>query len=220
MARPANADAEVTRHSLIDRRPSPLRPPRLSGASTRDLRAAGTRQRAPSTTTSAANEASTKPPSTRSIAASPTGARRRSLAGTSRSRPRRPSAASTSAARAERDGVRLLVREVLDLGRLDARSPRPSTSCPSSPRHPRPRALARRPPGAGARRRRRHRLYVSRYVVQDDRSLAAAFSVRSAKEAHARAVATLIHHRPRAASHAHCERETCPRIRPHVTPRA
>ena len=34
---------------------------------------------------------------------------------------------------------------------------------------------------------------MSRFVIQDDRSLAAAFGVRSAKQAHARVVATLAH---------------------------
>jgi AcrR family transcriptional regulator len=97
-----------------------------------------------------------------------------------------------AAARAERDGVRLLVRQVLDGGRLTART---------ESKHfvPELRQLARQTsvllgvPVAEARAAAVAISYLlSRYVVQDDDSLAVAFGVRSAKEAHARATATLI----------------------------
>lgn len=95
------------------------------------------------------------------------------------------------AARAERDGVRLLVRQVLDHGRLTART---------EAEHflPESRAIARQaaalfgvPPAQALAAAVAVSYLVSRYVVQDDASLAVAFGVRSARRAHACAVATL-----------------------------
>jgi AcrR family transcriptional regulator len=93
--------------------------------------------------------------------------------------------------RAERDGVRLLVREVLDHGRLE-----PFTETkhflPEIERATHMTAALAGVTSAQARAAAVAIGYLlSRYVVQDDRSLVAAFGVRSAKEAHARAVATL-----------------------------
>ncbi|MDB4969460.1 MAG: transcriptional regulator, TetR family [Myxococcales bacterium] len=94
-------------------------------------------------------------------------------------------------ARAERDGVRLLVRQVLDHGRLTPRT---------ESKHfvPELRQLARQTSlllGVSVERARSAAVAVSyllsRYVIQDDDSLTVAFGVRSVKEAHARAIATL-----------------------------
>jgi AcrR family transcriptional regulator len=96
-----------------------------------------------------------------------------------------------AAARAERDGVRLLVRQVLDHGRLTAHT---------EAKHfvPELRQIARQAsallgvPVAQARAAAVAVSYLlSRYVVQDDASLAVAFGVRGARQAHACAIATL-----------------------------
>ena len=96
------------------------------------------------------------------------------------------------AARAERDGIRLLVRQVLDGGRLTphteakhflpqlelaARTAAALVGC--TPAHARAAAVT-----LG--------YLVSRYVIQDERSLAAAFGVRSKAAARARVIATLV----------------------------
>jgi AcrR family transcriptional regulator len=95
-------------------------------------------------------------------------------------------------ARAERDGVRLLVREVLDHGRL-----RPFTEnkhfFPEIEHATEATAGLLGIPPAQARTATVAIGYMlSRFVVQDDKSLVAAFGVRSVKEAHARAIHTLI----------------------------
>jgi hypothetical protein len=96
-----------------------------------------------------------------------------------------------SAARAERDGVRLLVREVLDLGHLT-----PFTESkhylPELADATRTTAQLLGVPVEQARTAALTMGYIiSRFVIQDDRSLATAFNVRSFKEAHARVVETL-----------------------------
>lgn len=97
-----------------------------------------------------------------------------------------------AAARAERDGVRLLVREVLDLGHLT-----PFTES----KHYLPelaeatRATARLL-GVADKTARTAAVtlgyMISRFVIQDDKSLVTAFQARSVKEAHAHVVATLV----------------------------
>ncbi|HXU68086.1 MAG TPA: TetR family transcriptional regulator [Polyangia bacterium] len=97
-----------------------------------------------------------------------------------------------AAARAERDGVRLLVREVLDLGHLT-----PFTESkhylPELADATRNTARLIGVPAETARTAAIAMGYmISRYVIQDDKSLVTAFGVRSVKEAHARVVTTLV----------------------------
>lgn len=97
-----------------------------------------------------------------------------------------------AAARAERDGVRLLVREVLDLGHLT-----PFTESkhylPELADATRNTARLIGVPAETARTAAIAMGYmISRYVIQDDKSLVTAFGVRSVKEAHARVVSTLV----------------------------
>ena len=95
------------------------------------------------------------------------------------------------AARAERDGVRLLVREVLDGGRLrpetEAKHFLPSLGAVAG--------LAASTLGCAPAQARAAIValgyLVSRYVIQDDASLKIAYGVRSSAEAHAQVVATL-----------------------------
>jgi AcrR family transcriptional regulator len=96
-----------------------------------------------------------------------------------------------AAARAERDGVRVLVRQILDHGRLTART---------EARHFLPELdklarVAARLFGCTPARARSAAValsyLVSRYVIQDDGSLMAAFAVREPAHAHQRVVATL-----------------------------
>ena len=94
-------------------------------------------------------------------------------------------------ARAERDGVRLLVREVLDHGHLT-----PFTEAthflPEIDRAAGAAAVLLGVPPARARTAAVTIGYLlSRFVIQDDKSLVTAFGVRTVKEAHARVVATL-----------------------------
>ena len=96
-----------------------------------------------------------------------------------------------SIARSERDGVRLLVREVLDHGRL-----KPFTESKNFlPEVERATQMTAGLLGISPAQARTAAVTVgyllSRFVIQDDRSLVAAFGVRSVKEAHARAVQTL-----------------------------
>ncbi len=94
-------------------------------------------------------------------------------------------------ARAERDGVRLLVRQVLDHGRLTAHT-EAKHFLPEIEKATRMTAELVGVAPAQARTAAVAIGYLlSRFVIQDDRSLIAAFGVRSAKEAHAHAVATL-----------------------------
>ncbi|MCU1282947.1 MAG: TetR/AcrR family transcriptional regulator [bacterium] len=94
-------------------------------------------------------------------------------------------------ARAERDGVRLLVREVLDHGRLSAHT-EGKHFLPEIENATRMTAELIGVDPARARTAAVTLGYLlSRFVIQDDRSLVAAFGVRSVKEAHARVVATL-----------------------------
>jgi AcrR family transcriptional regulator len=95
------------------------------------------------------------------------------------------------AARLERDGIRLLVREVLDHGRLTAHT---------EATHFVPELKGAAKMGAAllgctvddARIAAVAVGYMmSRYVIQDDASLIIAFGVRSAKQAHERAIATI-----------------------------
>jgi AcrR family transcriptional regulator len=96
-----------------------------------------------------------------------------------------------SAARAERDGVRILVRQVLDQGRLTAHT-EAKHFLPEIDRTARMLADLTGVSTARARDATVTLGYLlSRFVIQDDRSLMAAFGVRSAKEAHARVIATL-----------------------------
>jgi AcrR family transcriptional regulator len=95
------------------------------------------------------------------------------------------------AGRAERDGVRLLVRQVLDHGRLTARTE-------ASHYLPEVQNLARLAAGLMGCPVEQARVaavavayLVSRYVIQDEASLMTAFGVKSAKQAHARVVSTL-----------------------------
>ncbi len=97
-----------------------------------------------------------------------------------------------AAARSERDGVRVLVREVLDHGRLT-----PHTEA----KHFLPGVGKLSELAAGALGcSPAHALtgivalgyLLSRYVIQDDASLKAALGARTAKEAHQRVVATLV----------------------------
>jgi AcrR family transcriptional regulator len=96
------------------------------------------------------------------------------------------------AAREERDGIRLLVRQVLDGGRLTAHT---------EAQHflPRLDAIAKlaaplyRTTPARARAAAVTLGYlVSRFVIQDERSLKAAFAARSTAEARARVIETLL----------------------------
>lgn len=94
-------------------------------------------------------------------------------------------------ARAERDGVRLLVREVLDRGRLSPHTER-KHFIPEIERATQMTAGLIGIPAAQARTAAVTIGYLlSRFVIQDDRSLVAAFGTRSVKEAHARAIQTL-----------------------------
>ena len=96
-----------------------------------------------------------------------------------------------SIARAERDGVRLLVRQVLDHGRLTAHT----EAKHFLPELDRAAAMLAQLTGVPTARARDATVtlgyLLSRFVIQDDRSLMAAFGVRTAKEAHARVVHTL-----------------------------
>jgi AcrR family transcriptional regulator len=96
-----------------------------------------------------------------------------------------------TAARAERDGVRVLVRQVLDHGRLTSHT----ESRHFLPEIDRAALLLAQLTGVSTARARDATVtlgyLLSRFVIQDDRSLMTAFGVRSAKEAHARVVATL-----------------------------
>ncbi len=95
------------------------------------------------------------------------------------------------AARLERDGIRLLVREVLDHGHLTART----EATHFVPELQYAAKLAAALLGCKIDDARAAAVAVgyliSRYVVQDDASLMVAFSVRSAKQAHQRAIATI-----------------------------
>lgn len=95
-------------------------------------------------------------------------------------------------ARAERDGVRVLVRQVLDGGRLTAHT----EAKHFLPQIEKGSQLMARLTGVTPAQARAAAVTIgyllSRFVLQDDRSLMAAFGVRSAKEAHARVVAALI----------------------------
>lgn len=96
------------------------------------------------------------------------------------------------AARVERDGVRLLVRQVLDHGRLTGHT-EAKHFLPGVENAARLLAGALGVAPATARTAAVTIGYlVSRYVIQDDASLAVAFGVRSARQAHARAVAALV----------------------------
>jgi AcrR family transcriptional regulator len=95
------------------------------------------------------------------------------------------------AARAERDGIRVLLREVLDHGRLSART---------EARHFLPglestaqlaEALLGAPPAQARAAAVAFGYLLSRYVIQDDASLRAAFGARSSHAAHAQVVRTL-----------------------------
>lgn len=94
-------------------------------------------------------------------------------------------------ARAERDGVRLLVREVLDRGRLSPHTERKHFL----PEIERATRMTADLVGVSVAQARTAAVTVgyllSRFVIQDDRSLVAAFGVRSVKEAQARAIQTL-----------------------------
>lgn len=94
-------------------------------------------------------------------------------------------------ARAERDGVRVLVRQVLDHGRLT-----PHTEAKHFlPEIDKAAEIVANAVGVSNARARDATVtlgyLLSRFVVQDDRSLMTAFGVRSAKEAHARVVTIL-----------------------------
>lgn len=96
------------------------------------------------------------------------------------------------AARAERDGIRLLVRQVLDGGRL-TRHTEAKHFVPSLELAARTAAALVGCSPAQARAAAVTLGYlVSRFVIQDERSLAAAFGVRSAAAARARVLATLV----------------------------
>jgi AcrR family transcriptional regulator len=94
-------------------------------------------------------------------------------------------------ARGERDGVRLLVRQVVDHGRLTERT-EAKHFLPEIEKATRASADFL---GVAPEQARTAAVTIgyllSRFVIQDDRSLAIAFGVRSTKEAHARVVATL-----------------------------
>jgi AcrR family transcriptional regulator len=96
------------------------------------------------------------------------------------------------AARAERDGVRILVRQVLDGGRLTGHTEQT---------HFLPGLAATAELAAAFLKVDRERArnaavtlgyLISRFVIQDDASLQAAFAVRSTNKAHEAVVATLI----------------------------
>jgi TetR/AcrR family transcriptional regulator, regulator of cefoperazone and chloramphenicol sensitivity len=95
------------------------------------------------------------------------------------------------AARQERDGVRLLVRQVIDHGRLTERT----ETSHFLPELQASTQLAADQLGCSVEQARTALVavtyLVSRYVVQDDQSLVVAFGVKSAKQAHARVVTTL-----------------------------
>jgi AcrR family transcriptional regulator len=96
-----------------------------------------------------------------------------------------------SVARAERDGVRLLVRQVLDHGRLT-----PHTEAKHFlPEIDKATQLTAQLAGVQPEQARTAAVtlgyLLSRFVIQDDRSLMTAFGVRSAKDAHNRVVNTL-----------------------------
>ncbi len=94
-------------------------------------------------------------------------------------------------ARGERDGIRLLVREILDHGRLTGRT----ESEHFVPELARAAQLAAALLGCTPEAARVAAVAVgyllSRYVIQDDQSLITAFGVRSAKQAHRQAIATI-----------------------------
>jgi AcrR family transcriptional regulator len=96
-----------------------------------------------------------------------------------------------SIARDERDGVRVLVRQVLDHGRLTAHT----EAKHFLPEIEKASKLLAKVLDLPAERARTAAVTVgyllSRFVIQDERSLMAAFGVRSAKEAHARVIETL-----------------------------
>ena len=93
--------------------------------------------------------------------------------------------------RAERDGVRLLVRQVVDHGRLNEHT-EVKYFIPEIENATRMTAELIGVPPAQARTAAVTLGYLlSRFVIQDDRSLVAALGARSVKDAHARVVATL-----------------------------
>lgn len=94
-------------------------------------------------------------------------------------------------ARVERDGVRLLVRQVLDHGRLTEHT-QAKHFLPEIDKATRMTAELIGVEPAQARTAAVTLGYLlSRFVIQDDRSLVAALGARSIKDAHARVVATL-----------------------------
>jgi AcrR family transcriptional regulator len=93
--------------------------------------------------------------------------------------------------RAERDGVRLLVRQVVDHGRLNEHT-EVKYFIPEIENATRMTAELIGVSPAQARTAAVALGYLlSRFVIQDDRSLVAALGARSVKDAHARVVATL-----------------------------
>ena len=94
-------------------------------------------------------------------------------------------------ARAERDGVRLLVRQVLDRGRLTEHT-EAKHFLPEIEKATRMTAeLIGVSPEVARTAAVTLGYMLSRFVIQDDRSLVAALGARSVKDAHARVVATL-----------------------------
>jgi AcrR family transcriptional regulator len=94
-------------------------------------------------------------------------------------------------ARAERDGVRLLVRQVLDHGRLTEHT-EAKHFLPEIDKATRMTAELVGVAPAQARNAAVTLGYLlSRFVIQDDRSLVTALGARSVKDAHARVVTTL-----------------------------
>lgn len=95
------------------------------------------------------------------------------------------------AARRERDGVRLLLRQVLDTGRLTERT----IAAHFLPQIEEASATAARLLAVHPRQARTAMVAVSflmtRYLIQDDRSLAIAFGVGSAKQAETLVIETL-----------------------------
>jgi AcrR family transcriptional regulator len=96
------------------------------------------------------------------------------------------------AARKERDSVRLLVRQVLDTGRLTQRT----VATHFLPELEQATGLAAQLLGTSRRRARTAMValtfLMTRYLIQDDHSLAVAFGVSRAKEAVALALDTLV----------------------------
>jgi AcrR family transcriptional regulator len=94
-------------------------------------------------------------------------------------------------ARAERDGVRLLVRQVLDRGRLTEHT-EAKHFLPEIEKATRMTAeLIGVSPEVARTAAVTLGYLLSRFVIQDDRSLVAALGARSVKDAHARVVTTL-----------------------------